>query len=331
MTVTLELAERLLAQRKLNAAARAFAAAAGDDPDRTSAGLWTTHMLDGNFEAAWRESDAIRRRGAPDRHRFWTGEDLRGKRVIVRCLHGLGDAVQFLRYAPKLRELAACLMVEVPPALLDLAPYFDGVGEVVTWGEQRPAAPPEWDVQVEVVELPYLFRTQLAELPVTTRYLRVPAPLRDVGEPLRVGVVWASGDWNPARSVPFGLLREVLDTPSCVFWNLQGGAAREQWRSLGDRANLRSDDVSATTVLELAKFTSRMDLVLTPDSLPAHVAGALGVPAWVMLERTADWRWMVDRTDSPWYPSLRLFRQQTAGDWQSVVDAVELELRERYR
>ena len=320
MRDTIQRAEQLLARRELAAAERAFLEA-DVDADRASAGLWMTHMLAGNFEAAWRESDAIRRRGAPDPHRFWTGEDVRGRRVMLRCLHGLGDAVQFLRYAPLLRQRAASLTVQVPPALLDLAPCFDGVDEVITWEEREPA----WDLQVEITELPYLFRTRMEDLPIASRYLHVPSG-REAAAELQVGVVWASGDWNPARSVPFDLLRGLLETPGCVFWNLQAGAARAQWQTLGGAVDGRSDDLSTTSVLELARLMSRMDLVLTPDSLPAHVAGALGVPAWVMLERAADWRWMVERADSPWYPSLRLFRQPGDGDWKSVVDGVAQEL-----
>ncbi len=317
----IEHAEELLARRELAGAERLFRESDAD-PDRAGAGLWMVHMLAGDFEAAWRESDAIRARGAADPHRFWNGADVRGKRVMLRCLHGLGDAVQFLRYVPRLQETAAALTLQVPPELLDLAPCFAGVGEVITWEQPEPA----WDLQVEVVELPYLFRTRVEDLPVARRYLRVPARAREATDRLQVGMVWASGEWNPKRSVPFDLLRPVLETDGCLFWNLQGGTQRSRWRELGDRAQLRSDERSTATVLELARFIRGMDLVLTPDGLPAHVAGALGVPAWVMLERAADWRWMVERVDSPWYPSLRLFRQQADGDWEGVVDRVRREL-----
>ena len=122
-------------------------------------GRWTAHMLTGNFAAAWRESDTIRAGGAPDPHRFWAGENLRGRRVMLRCLHGYGDAVQFLRYAPRLQRTASRLTVEVPPAMMEIARYFCGVDDVITWGVDAPARAPSWDVQVEVMELPYLFRT----------------------------------------------------------------------------------------------------------------------------------------------------------------------------
>jgi hypothetical protein len=329
-------AEEMLRRRELARAERAFELAewCGADKDRCAAGRWLLAMLRGDLEAAWCESDAIRRRGAPDPNRFWMGEDFSDKRVIVRCLHGLGDAVQFLRYAPMLRERAAKLIVEVPPTLLELAPCFDGVDEVITWGEQARRVLPQWDVQMEIVELPYVFRTHLRDLPIATEYLRLPARMENVvpratsAESLRVGVVWTAGGWNPARSVPVELLRPVVEVEGCEFWNLQGGPARAEWDLLGRSERLHDAYELSDTVLRLAALISNLDIVITPDTLAAHVAGALGTPAWVMLEHAADWRWMHGREDSPWYPSLRLFRQPKDGDWCSVVDEVRAALQQ---
>ncbi|HEY0797478.1 MAG TPA: hypothetical protein VGD64_17020 [Acidisarcina sp.] len=339
----LKQAEVMLAEREMACVADLFdrAEALGADADQCAAGRWKASMLSGDFEAAWRESDAIRRRGAPDPNRFWRGEDIDEKRVIVRCLHGLGDAVQFLRYAPMLRERAAKLIVEVPPALRELAPYIDGLcagggqggTEVITWGAQAPAEAPEWDVQIEVVELPYFFRTQAHHLPITQDYLRLPRTVLEEVAPnvnttgnLKAGLVWASGGWNPSRSVPVDLLRPVVAIEGCEFWNLQGESARGQWSRLAGHGCLHDADQCSDTVLKLAALIAQMDLVITPDTLAVHLAGALGVPAWVMLESAADWRWMHQRNDSPWYPSLRLFRQQTPGDWMSVVRQISTEL-----
>ncbi len=285
-----------------------------------------THMLLGEFEEAWRESDRIRELDVLDPDRFWDGSNYAGKRVIVRCLHGLGDAVQFLRYAPALRARARQLIVEVPPALVDLAPMFQGMGEVITWGEHAPERPPQWDVQMEINELPYVFRTVPAELPVQVHYLRIPAALKGSSAPvakrpasLRVGVVWTSGEWNPSRSVPLSVLGEMLRTPGCEFWNLQGGRQRQEWNGLEDNGHLHQAAVCESSIPHLAGMIAQLDLVITPDTLAAHLAGALGTPAWVMLEHAADWRWQHGRTDSPWYPSLRLFRQRRPGDWQGVA------------
>ena len=329
----LQQAEELLCARDAQHALAAFHAAEAvqADRDRCAAGRWIAHMLLGEFEAAWRESDAIRERGLPDPHRFWMGEAIEGRRVILRCLHGFGDSVQLLRYAPQLRAHSAKLIVEVAPAFVALARCFDGVDEVLTWGEQAPELTPEWDVQIEVAELPYFFRTHISDLPVASNYLHIPRS-RDIVEAigtrdtLHIGLVWASGSWNPSRSVPLEMLRPLLLTPGCEFWNLQGGAAWEQATALGDLSNFHTDLECEHSLVRLARLVTEMDVVITPDTLAAHLAGALGRPAWVMLEHAADWRWMLEREDSPWYPSLRLLRQPGAGDWSSVIESIQHQL-----
>ncbi len=326
------MAERLLEERQLLEAMAAFdlAEEMGADPDGCSAARWTASMLCGDFEAAWCESDAIRRRGGADPHRFWMGEDLRGKRVIVRCLHGFGDAIQFLRYLPWLRAVAKHVVVEVPPQMLTLAPLLDGLDDVVTWGKGAPAIAPEWDVQVEIMELPYLFRTTQAELPLAAEYLRVPWGEVKKAERLmaatripKVGVVWASGEWNPARSMPIEHVEQIVQTGCAEFWSLQGGSARADAMKLVEGGALCDAAVCGEGLRNLAAVIANLDLVITVDTLAAHLAGAMGKPVWVMLQHAADWRWMTDRCDSPWYPEMRLFRQTTEGDWGSVIEKVQ--------
>ena len=330
----LEQAERLLRERDLAGALAAFDQAQSlcACADRCCGGRWAAAMYRGDFEAAWRESDAIRRRGGPDPHRFWNGDDLRGARVIVRSLHGFGDAVQMLRYAPRLRDVAASVVYEVPPRFVALARMFCGVDEVVTWGDDAPAEAPAWDVQVEIMELPFIFRTSFAELPLATQYLRVPAEgvdeaaraMDDVSKQggaskPRVGLVWAGGEWNPDRSIPFSELAPILQNKSFEFWNLQGGVAADE---ANNTAMHNATTICGNGLVALAATIANLDLVITVDTVAAHLAGAMGKPAWVMLQHAADWRWMIARDDSPWYPSLRLFRQPHPGDWESVVTAV---------
>lgn len=322
-------AEALLARRDLAKARDAFdhAQRAGADLDACGAGRWMASMLAGDFAAAWREGDVIRTRGTPDRHRFWKGEDLRQKRVIVRCLHGFGDTVQMLAYAPALQKLAAKVVWEVPPRLLPVASFFEGVTDVVSWGDHAPARLPEWDVQVEVTELPYVFRTELADLPVAMGYLRLPRPelaaaalAMGARTKPKVGVVWACGDWNPSRNVPLPLLEPLLRRPELEWWNLQGAAQAQEANGLPLRPAL---EICGDGLLTMAATIANLDLVLTPDTLAVHLAGAMGVPAWLMLQHEGDWRWMTERGDSPWYPSLRLFRQPAQGDWAAVLAEVE--------
>lgn len=334
-TDLLEQAENLLDTRQLDAALGTFneAELRGASADRCAAGRWMVWMLVGHFENAWRESDAIRTRAAPDPHRFWNGEGIAEKNVVLRCLHGFGDAVQMLRFAPRLARCCSALILEVPPRMLELASCFEGVDRVITWGALAPAAAPAWDVQIEVMELPYLFRTTQHDLPAATNYLHVPSAVRShvlgVMGPRRrprVGLVWAAGDWNPSRSVPLQHIAHLLETSGCEFWNLQGGKEQTEWRNLRAAAAHRDAAECGDGILTLAAVIEQLDLVITVDTLAAHLAGALGRPAWVMLQHAADWRWMVNRCDSPWYPALKLYRQREPGDWDSVTKDVKRDL-----
>ena len=326
-------AERLLRERQLPLAWTAFNAseAAGEDPNRCCGGRWTVAMLRGDFEAAWGESDALRARGAIDPHRFWNGESLRNKRVIVRCLHGFGDTVQMLRYAPALKEEASSVVWEVAPRFVELATCFDGVDKVVTWGEGAPEVATEWDVQAEVMELPYIFRTVQGSLPLAEGYCKVPhdevAGVRDRMRARRpcVGLVWAGGEWNPARSLPFTALRPLLDERGIAFWNLQGGASRKAGVGLPDATNVFGDGV-----LALAATIAKLDLVITVDTLAAHLAGAMGKPVWVMLQKEADWRWLAEGERTAWYPTMRLFRQEHRGDWDGIIKQICIALAKEF-
>lgn len=329
----LERAEALLTERRLTDALPAFAKAEelGASPDRCEAGRWMTAMLGGDFATAWRASDTLRARNAPDPHRLWNGEDLAGARVIVRCLHGLGDTVQMLQYASWLNVEAASVVYEVPPRLLQLASCFRGVREVITWGELAAREPPAWDVQLEVMELPYLFRTAQKELPIATRYLGLPAEIVRTtsaamgrSDTVRVGLVWAAGEWNPERSIPLAALHPLLQQEGFEFWSLQGGPAGAQAAGLKHMRDAQA--ICGEGLLALAATIAHLDLVITVDTLAAHLAGALGTPAWVLLQQAADWRWMTGRNDSPWYPRMRLFRQRHEGQWKPVVDALLLAL-----
>lgn len=322
-------AEQHLASRELHAAAVAFdaAASAGADPDRCAAGQWMVAMLAGHFELAWQQSDAIRRRGAADPHRFWTGAPIAGKRIIVRCLHGLGDSVQMLRYLTLLQQCCAAVTVELPPRLLPLASRFRSMGHAISWDTEEPQ--PAWDLQVEVMELPYLFRTTANDLPLEQGYLVPPAPLvREVSVAMglkrlpRVGVVWSASEWDPSRVLPWDCLERILATPAVEFWDLQGGEQHALGRTVPALARTRDAAVLGEGVLPLAAVIANLDLLLTVDTLAAHLAGAAGKQAWVLLQARADWRWMHERDDSPWYPALRLWRQTVQDDWDTLTTRV---------
>jgi ADP-heptose:LPS heptosyltransferase len=191
----------------------------------------------------------------------------------------------------------------------------------------------KWQKQIEVMELPYYFRTTLSDLPLAEEYICLPDEVRMgaaqamglSGLP-RVGLVWAAGKWNPARSVPFAQFARLLDIEACEFWNLQGGAEHEAWKAVPPEPRMRDAEECGDGLLTLAAVIGEMDLVITVDTLAAHLAGAMGKPAWVLLQHTADWRWMKDRSESAWYPSLRLFRQPAQDDWGWLIARVHDEL-----
>lgn len=271
-------------------------------------------MFLGQFDRAWAESAAIERRGAPDPHRFWDGKPLEGKRVMLRCLHGLGDTIQFIRYAPMIRESASHLIVEAHPELRRLLGHAPGMDEVVTWGVEGPETPPKWDTQIEVTELPRIFGANLETIPRNVPYLTLERREGSVGVRKRVGVVWSSSQWNLARCVPNQTVREALQDLPWDVYSLQHGPERNAFPTL------RS---SEGDVLDTAEDMLGLDLILSVDTMAAHLAGALALPVWVMLPFQADWRWMLGRSDTPWYPTMRLFRQPAPGDWASVLSDVQ--------
>lgn len=299
---------------------------------------WTDAMRRGDFATAWAVSDAVLRARAgrpPDpgvpRHfqNVWTGAPLAGRRVLVRCYHGLGDTVQFIRYLPRLRAIAARVIVWAQPALLPLLGASAGRLGIDRLLPLHDGGAPDadFDVDVEIMELAHVFRTTLGTVPTTVPYLYAePAPgLKEPGR-LAVGLVWRAGDWDERRSVPAAELAPLARVPG-VDWHVlqRGAAALAAPRPAGLGQVSGSDRVEA-----VASVMRGLDLVISVDSLPAHLAGALGVPVWTLLPSLADWRWLeAPREDSPWYPTMRLFRQPAPGAWGPVVARVAAALTER--
>jgi hypothetical protein len=288
---------------------------------------WMLHMRRGEFEAAWTISDAVlrARAGRPCWHwprhlqYIWDGTPLAGKRVLVRCYHGLGDTIQFIRYAPLLKAIAAEVIVWSQAALIPLLRSLRGIDRLLPLHDGTPQV--VYDVDVESMELPHVFRTTPATIPAEIPYLRVePAPLTSRAG-IAVGLVWAAGEWDHGRrSVPFPLLAPLAQVPGVTLHILQRGPALELYQP-GFGLASGSDDV-----VEAARLICALDLVISVDSMPAHLAGALGVPVWLLLDAAADWRWMEGREDSPWYPTMRLFRQERPGVWEPVIARVVAEL-----
>ncbi len=313
-------AEGELSAMRIHQALMLFDAAqrAESDTDLCAAGRWQCHMLLGNFEDAWRESDRIATRGKPDSNRFWDGRSLHNNRILIRCLHGLGDTLQFIRYAPLIRAIARSVTIEAQPKLRTLIEQSGLADNVITWSETEPP----WDQQIEVMELPRIFRTTLETIPCSVPYLRatniLQSPLGAGSNSLQVGVVWTSSAFNPSRSIPIEHVASLFTIPGISFYGLQSGPEHcelSPWSlEICDLHN------SVSTIHDTARVLKQLHLVISVDTMAAHLAGALGVPVWVLLPYECDWRWMLHRSDSPWYPTMRLFRQPEPGNWSAVVD-----------
>lgn len=295
-------------------------------------------MRRGEWEAAWRISDQVlaQRRGLEPRDRdtgqwlprhlqwVWNGAPFAGERVLVRCYHGLGDTIQFARFLPLLKPAATHVTVLGQAQLLPLLRTVAGVDAVLQLDEGAYGA--QGEVEIEVMELPHVLRTTLATLPTDVPYIHVklgPEPDERRTRP-RVGLVWQSGSWDAERSVAPGLMEQLTALPGIDFWILQRGPGLASWRSVGAAIPVIHD------ILGEAAELSSLDLLICVDTLSAHLAGALGVPTWLLLPMQADWRWMENREDTPWYPTMRLFRQNRQGDWQSVIARVAQELGRRF-
>ncbi len=195
---------------------------------------------------------------------------------------------------------------------------------MITWGEPEPS----WDQQIEIIELPRAFRTTVASIPNHVPYLNVRTELGSNTEngsrPIRVGIVWASSTYNPERSIQLKDLAELFALPGAAFFSLQAGPARAELDPWSNRVTNLYDD--SACVLAMAQTLKTIDLVITVDTMMAHLAGAIARPVWTLLPYQCDWRWMLNRQDSPWYPTMRLFRQKRPGDWAGVVSQLKREL-----
>ncbi len=256
----------------------------------------------------------------------WDGGDFDGKTLLLYREQGLGDFIQFVRYAPLAAARGGRVVVEAPPKLKCLFAAMEGVDAVIETGQQ----PPSFDLHAPLLDLPWLLGTRLETIPAGAPYIG-PAPelvnkwrsRLAARDGLRIGLVWGG---NPEhkndkyRSMDPALLEPLLQISGVTLFSLQVGRDGEAADTFGDRViDLMPE---AAPFDETAAVMMNLDIVISIDSSSAHLAGALGRPVWTLLSYVPDWRWMLDRDDSPWYPSMRLFRQETVGDWGGVVERV---------
>jgi hypothetical protein len=278
---------------------------------------WMDAMRRGDFAAAWEISDSLLRTPRQEQlqrwqQSIWNGTSLEGKRVLVRCYHGLGDTIQFIRYASLLKEIAAEVIVWTQPSLIPLLRGVRGIDRLLPLHDGAPDV--EYDVDVELSELAHVFRTTLADIPAEVPYIDVePAVLPFEGR-LRVGLIWQAGEWDDRRSIPFSEIRRLGRVEAIDWYVLQRDPLRAGWD--GEFGMV----VGGDNPLDDARIMRALDLVVTVDTMTAHLAGAVGQQTWTLLHAEPDWRWMIGRDDSPWYPTMRLFRQPQARRWDLVID-----------
>ena len=257
----------------------------------------------------------------------WKGESIQGARILLHAEQGFGDTIQFLRYVPMVAERGAHIVLEVHPELHSLLVTAADGAEVISRGDPLP----EFDWHCPLLSLPLAFGTEMQSIPSTVPYLisegEAPKWLqKKCATDLHVGLVWAGGVTNVIdreRSLTFGALSALWQVEGVSFYSLQRGLSPDEESSSPHFAGClpQVGDFAAT-----AAAISHLDLVLSVDTSVAHLAGALGKPVWILLPVRADWRWLTDRHDSPWYPSARLFRQELEGDWRPVIASVAEEL-----
>tara|TARA_B100000315_G_scaffold142890_1_gene131895 strand:+ start:11707 stop:13683 length:1977 start_codon:yes stop_codon:yes gene_type:complete len=290
-------------------------------------------LLDGQFEEGWREFEhrlqtpslLTKRNSLPGAE--WQGEVLGGKHLLLWCEQGLGDTIQFIRYVNPVVGQAGQVTLMCPDPLVRLFQSY--VSECVIVSESE--TPPDADFNAPLMSLPHLL--QQPDIARNEAYLSAEPDLAahwveklgEVEKP-RIGIAWQGNpnyEADHQRSIPIGSLDPLLTLPNYQFVSLQKDLGREQLAGTAGNLIDWGDDLDRNAAfIDSAAIMTSLDLVITSDTAIPHLAGALGRPVWLMLPKTPDWRWLLGRADSPWYPGMRIFRQAAANDWPSVVDQV---------
>lgn len=297
--------------------------------NRALAFLLTGRFAEGFAEYEWR----WRKPGFPPARDLpvpaWAGEPIAGKTVLLHAEQGLGDTIQFVRYVPLVKARGGRVVLECQPALARLLRTVAGVDAVVQQGEPTPP----FDVHAPLMSLPRIFKTTPESIPAAVPYVTPPkerALLPPSRGRRRIGIAWAG---NPAnandrrRSVDPGLFAPLVEQAGRDVVILQVGPGREAVSRHPPLARAIDLGDKLTDFAATAAVLVELDLVISVDTALAHLAGALGVPVWTLVPFRPDWRWQRDRSDSPWYPSMRLFRQERRGDWAGVFRTLMAEVR----
>jgi tetratricopeptide (TPR) repeat protein len=302
-------------------------------------------LMLGEFQEGWKEFEWRLRvprlrlaRHLPQPR--WTGQDARGKTILLLTEGGFGDAIHFIRYAPLVAARGATVLLECQAKLVPLLSRVEGISAVFARGERLPA----FDWQAPLPSLPLVFGTTMNSIPAANPYLSTDPALVEkwskrlgaTDERLRVGLAWAGNprfkadrtrSLNLQQLAPFAAAAEAKPTAQgAKFFSLQIGPRGEQAKSPPTGMDLVDWTEELTDFADTAALIVNLDLVIAVDTAMAHLAGAMGKPTWVLLPFAPDWRWLLRRQDSPWYPTMRLFRQPAVGQWDPVIESVTAEL-----
>lgn len=326
----------LVALHRYDEALATFRAMRGIKPQAAEWNESLALLLLGEYEEGWRKYEG---RWGIDDHDPPRADacvldlgEVAGKRILVFGEQGRGDIIQFARYAPLLANLGAHVTLQVYVELKPLMQTLGGIEAVIAGSEPEP----EYDLVTPLLSLPLAFGTRLSTIPAAVPYLHAPgdrlaAWQQRLGERQlpRIGVAWSGatehGD-DAKRTIALARMESLLSLPGFEFHSVQKDMRDADQVWLAQHPLLRHHGDALDDFADAAALVSLMDLVITVDTAAAHLTGALGKPVWVMLPFSAEWRWLLDRDDSPWYPTARLFRQKRAGDWDGVIADVITQL-----
>jgi tetratricopeptide (TPR) repeat protein len=286
-------------------------------------------LLRGEYPLGWRKYEWRWRRPGVTARTFaqprWDGGDLSGRSILVHAEQGFGDTIQFVRYARLLAQRGARVIVECPASLTSLVATSPGVAEVIATGAPLPA----FDCHAPLLSMPYHFGTTVDTIPAPVPYLFPPADLRGHWRakisqtPGRnIGLVWrgnAANTINAKKSLPIDLAAQICGAAGINWISLQADATPAEIETISRAAPIQNLGPTFRDWADTAALISELDLVISIDTGVAHLAGALAKPVWVLLAAIPDWRWLLERRDSPWYPTARLFRQPQAWDWDAAT------------
>jgi tetratricopeptide (TPR) repeat protein len=298
------------------------------------------NLLMGNFKIGWEEYSWRRFENNSElteriySQPLWNGEDLNGKTIFVYSEQGFGDTIQFVRYLDLLKKQGGLVVLDAQHSLASLLEEMESINILL----KKDELPPPFDFHVPLMELPRIYSTNATNIPSANGYLTANKMLVEAWrtrlgqkEEFRIGIVWAGSstrldDHN--RSMSLEYLKPLFDVEGCTFFSLQFGERCQDITSAGYEHTLKNLEQDIIGFMEPAAAITNMDLVISVDTAIVHLAGALGKPVWTLLQFDSDWRWMLNRNDSPWYSFMKLFRQEKRQDWKGVIERVKNELME---